>query len=137
MESNVPAVEKATEDALHAALLDVAMVWLGKATLVTPVDSGVLRASLAYAVNGTRRHSETAQPSGEIVAYNATAPRLTARVGSNTEYAAAVHERLDPTVNWSARGTGPKFIETPLRENRDQWIAMIRSRLGTDLGGEA
>ena len=38
-------------------------------------------------------------------------------IGYGTQYAWIVHERTDSDVNWTAEGTGPKFLEKPL----DAW----------------
>jgi hypothetical protein len=37
-----------------------------------------------------------------------------------TDYALAVHENLEPGVNWTRPGSGPKFLENPLKERQDQ-----------------
>lgn len=127
--SDREAVIARTRDALHAGLEDIGQLWLTLSILRTPVDSGVLRASLAWAVNGTRRHTATAENSGEVVSYEPSAPPLTLHLGSNAAHAAAVHEMPDAVTNWSARGTGSKYIETPLRENEARWRQHLADRL--------
>lgn len=50
-------------------------------------------------------------------------PRRTARgivgeIGFTARYAIWVHENVDPDVEWTAPGTGPKFLERPLLESQ-------------------
>lgn len=40
--------------------------------------------------------------------------------GPAANYALAVHENLDPRVNWKRPGSGPKFLENPLKERQNQ-----------------
>lgn len=128
--TNVGAFMAKHEKALSAALEDIGGIWLGKAVLLTPVDSGVLRASIAWAADGeTRRHSERYAgnervPPG-VVEYSPDAPANTVRLGSNTEYAIFVHEDLDA---YHKVGQA-KFIEAPLRQNAEKWVGYIGRKL--------
>lgn len=47
--------------------------------------------------------------------------------GDAAEYMNIVHENLDPDVNWSKPGSGPKFLETPFLENRDRYARNIKN----------
>ncbi len=40
--------------------------------------------------------------------------------GPAVNYALVVHENLDPRVNWHRPGSGPKFLENPLKERQDK-----------------
>jgi hypothetical protein len=135
-ESDIDMALGTAQRAGEAALTEIALLWLAKAILIAPVYTGILRASIGWAVGGTRQHRGEAMGSeGPVsVEYQAEAPPMTLRLGSNVEYAAAVHENLDPNVQWSARGTGPKFIERPLQENRAVWETLIRRRITEAFG---
>ena len=55
-------------------------------------------------------------------------------VGFNTDYAAYLHEgqRMDGSrvvKNWSNPGSGAKFLENKLAENRDVYIAIVAEHL--------
>jgi hypothetical protein len=39
--------------------------------------------------------------------------------GPAAGYALAVHENLNPNVNWKRPGSGPKYLENPLKERQD------------------
>lgn len=123
--SHKGSAERCMREAVDRALGDAAMVWHGDAIRVTPVDTGLLRASLAWAVSGTRQHhGEAAGSDGRISvsSYQAWAPTGSARLGTNVAYAVAVHENL------YARHKGgqiAKFIETPLRQNRRKYEDLI------------
>ena len=51
-----------------------------------------------------------------------------AEVGYRDEedYFRIVHENLDPDINYTKRGSGPKFLETPFLENRDRYAKNIK-----------
>jgi hypothetical protein len=38
-------------------------------------------------------------------------------------------------VNWTKAGTGPKYLETPLRENADKVLAFLNKATARALGG--
>jgi len=66
----------------------------------TPKDTGTLRNSI-FVQRGNRAIS--------IVAGGPSAP-----------YAVTVHENLSHKIKWRTPGTGPKYIENPIRERRPQ-----------------
>lgn len=101
--SNMRVVTLAQRLARNVALRTIGNVWLGKSTLLTPVDSGNLRASL-------RTDSTAAQ----------------VRLGSNVEYAPAVHENLTARHEVGQA----KFIEAPLQQNAAAWAAFIAKTIG-------
>ncbi len=122
--------------AARAAMQDIGNVWLGESTLLTPVDSGMLRASLAWAADGERQHSKpypgseaSSIPPG-VVEYHPSAPERTLRLGSNTEYAIFVHENL-----FAHHKVGrAKFISAPLRQNAEKWVEYIARKAGEATG---
>lgn len=100
--SNLKAVT-ATQKLVRAnALRTIGNVWLAKSTLLTPVDTGNLRASL-----------QTTSDDDKV------------RLGSNVEYAPPVHENLHA---YHKVGQA-KFIEAPLKENAEQWVGYVASQL--------
>lgn len=92
----------------------------GAAKRLTPVDTGRLRASIAWAADGeTRRHAD-----GEVQ-YEVTAPEGTALIGTNLEYAVWVHENLNAR---HAVGQA-KFLEAAARQNEARARGLIRKGL--------
>jgi hypothetical protein len=87
-------IREATRAQLNDALTSVALQWHEQAVNAAPVDTGRLRASLAWAApNKARWHS--ANIDGETVSYQVPASDdLSIAVGTNVEYAAAVHDGL-------------------------------------------
>lgn len=131
VKSNVRAVKRATKAAIKRGLTDVGMVWHGDAVRLTPVDTGLLRASLAWAV-GTRQHDGRAVGSGGEVAtsnYRVTAPEGSVRLGTNVEYAPIVHEDVSGRIPRAGGAGGPKFIESPLRERQDAYTRLLAKAL--------
>jgi hypothetical protein len=80
---------------------------IGDAQQLTPVKTGALQAS------GT---TTTAQIDGETI---------TKLMGFNTDYAAAVHERLD--LNHAVGQ--PKFLETAMRENAPKFVPFVSNEM--------
>jgi hypothetical protein len=78
---------------------------LGDAQEITPVETGALQAS------------GTAQPA--VIEANGN---IKAEIGFNTEYAAAVHERLD--VHHEAPGQA-KYLATALKNNQPKFAAFV------------
>lgn len=102
-----PRIDKALATGTRRGLTDAGMVWHGDVVRITPVDSGLLRQSIAWEVTGV--NAAAGKPAGRV------------RLGSNLEYAPAVHENLD-----AHHPVGQaKFIETPLRENRDKYLRLV------------
>ena len=93
-----------------------------KAMPLTPIKTGNLRRSYY-------KPAPITTISGTVVAI----------VENQAEYAVRVHEMPDPRkykskltgdvidvpVNWSAEGTGNKFLERPLFENVDKFLKLI------------
>jgi hypothetical protein len=71
---------------------------------------------------GALRESGNVQPQSGVFD-SLTRPAVT--VGFNVDYALAVHEMPEDT-NWTTPGTGPKYLSTPLAENRSRYLEFIR-----------
>lgn len=118
--------------ALEAVGLEVS----GAAKEKTPVDTGRLRASIAWAADGeNRQHSETFSGGGGMltVAYIVGAPRGTALVGTNVEYAVKVHEDLEGRVPRPGGVGQSKFIEAAARDKKARALSLIRRGLRGEL----
>ena len=124
--SNARAVTQATTAAVERGLVRAAVHWHGEARQAAPVDTGRLRASIAFSAPGVNAfHNEQyagrGGKSGGTVAYQPPPTSdLQALVGTNVEYAPMVHE---------THATRGKFIEVPGRENAHTYRAMIREEL--------
>ena len=59
---------------------------------------------------------------------NAWLDKLTLEVGFNTEYAVIVHEAPE-NLDWTLPGSGPKFLESKLTRNRDEYINMLAKEI--------
>jgi hypothetical protein len=133
VESHVRAVNAATERALERALNRVAIHWHAEARQAAPVDTGRLMSSIAFSTPTSNAfHQESyagrgSKPGGTVAYQPPRARGLEAMVGTNVEYAAAVHER-----HRDKRG----FIEVPGRENAPRYRGMISEAL-TSLGRAA
>ncbi len=110
-------------------LAHVGSAWELLAKERVPVDTGYLRASITSAVENQRgTHAERYagrgnKPGGTVTYQKPRAGAGEVHVGSNAEYAPAVHEDLTAT----RRSGGPKFIEGPLRERESDWRAALQS----------
>ena len=80
---------------------------LGQAMKLAPVDTGALKAS------GTALPAEIVGDDVKKV------------IGFNTEYAAAVHERLDLHHDQGQA----KFLETAIRQNQQRFADYVRSEM--------
>jgi hypothetical protein len=101
--SNVPATRARVEQGLRRALDRIAIRWQKEAKIAAPVDLGRLRASIAFSTpNIQALHTESYR--GGVVQYMPPPPpnELTAQVGSNVEYARAVHEGFSGVVTVKA-----------------------------------
>lgn len=147
LRTNVPTVNRTIETALKRALDRIAIRWQAAARQQVPVDTGRLRSSIAF--------STPNQPAlGTGV--NELNQGLTAIVGTNVEYAVAVHEGFTGTVNVQAHDrkikkvfgrsipektirVGPhtrsvnrdpnKFIETPARQLSGSFQQIVTDEL--------
>ena len=79
----------------------------GEAMAITPVEFGTL-------VNSA--FSVTTPPGAPIVT----------TIGYTASYAPYVHE-MPPTNKFTKPGTGPKFLERPLRDNQQEIINIVRN----------
>lgn len=73
---------------------------------MTPIDTGNLRSSVTT-------------PSPTI-----SKGKVSGMISYTASYAAFVHENLE--ANFRAPGTGPKFLERALQQNRDRVLRIIR-----------
>lgn len=133
----------------------VAVQWHAAARQMVPVDTGRLRASIAFATPTTAPAVTYEDDGGVLRAFQPRVTEgLTVEVGTNVQYASAVHEgisagpkrvaahtrRIDTafgrsitpmTVNVRAhtrvvRARAPvQFISAPLRERSSEWRALI------------
>jgi len=164
--TNERAVTRAVEKCLETALVRVALDWHGKARQAAPVDTGRLRSSIAWAAPGQAPSVTVQHPDGRTETFTPPAVEgLQAVVGTNVEYAHAVHEGLPARTvsvraHWRTikqawgRPIAPrsvsvrahtkrmparapkKFIETPARQNLHRYQKMVTDALN-DLGGSA
>lgn len=96
---NKAVIKEVSEKTVRVANKTVEIL-LNKTVDVTPLDKGELRKSLAT------EHATINKPYAKVVSKGNIAP-----------YNARVHEMLDPSVNWTTPGTGPKFIENTFKNN--------------------
>ena len=53
--------------------------------------------------------------------------------GPAAPYAAEVHENMNPGVNWTKPGTGPKYLETPMNEAVQEIMTDLRDDINEAL----
>lgn len=126
--SHVDQVDEAVRRAASRALNRIAIDWHALARQATPVDTGRLRASLAFTTPTvhalhTERfpgNTETGAPGG-VISYLPPEPDdLRTEVGSNVEYALEVHE-THPTMSG--------FISDPAVERNGVWQGWLEDEL--------
>jgi hypothetical protein len=99
---------------------------LAKAVEVTPTDTGMLHLSgHVKPMNGGK--TQELSFGGPAAPY-----ALIVHEGMHENHA---HDRTVLMVNWSKAGTGPKYLETPLRENADRVLAFLNKATARALGG--
>ena len=49
--------------------------------------------------------------------------------GFSANYAWYVHEMIDPGINWSRPGSGPKFLEAHLKANEKEILEIIKREM--------
>lgn len=140
--SNRIKVEKATEQAMKKAATMIGGTVEGHAKEACPVDTGLLRNSITYALGGespniTEYASNGTDKTGKRIegktgAYTGTAPRdgadeVTVYVGTNVEYA-PYQELGAPNINLEAR----PFLR-PAMENNQREIEQILRKCFRDL----
>jgi hypothetical protein len=108
-------VAKVNSETIKALAVAAEMV-LAKAVEVTPALTGALRGS------GTQKPT------------NGGKTREISFGGAATEYALIVHE-MPYSNNFSTPGTGPKYLETPLRENADKVLKYLNDATARGLKG--
>lgn len=133
------AVERALAEAGGQVLNDAVMQ-----VPSVPLDEGTLRGSGSVFVQN--RLTETSESLGsngtpcrdhvEAIGRN----EFVAVIGFNTPYAAYQHEgvRADgshPVVNYSEPGSGPKFLEAKLIDQKEVYGRVIAARIKKELGG--
>jgi len=97
-ESNKVAALSDMERKKNRALDRCAIAWHNAARQATPVDTGRLRASLSWATP-TNKDQVGRTYNGGVIQYTPPDPaKDSAEVGSNVEYALAVHEGINTTV---------------------------------------
>jgi hypothetical protein len=152
LKTNVTVMNEKIEAALQKALNRIAIKWQAESRKAAPVNLGRLRASIAFSTP-TNNALHTAAYKGGVVQYQPPAVQgLTAQVGSNVEYAMAVHEGFSgvvqvqkhertitklfgkriPARTITIRGhtrkmnrDPNKFIETPGRDLNDTFKGMV------------
>ena len=125
VESHVRSVNAATERALGRGLNRVAIHWHGEARQRAPVDTGRLMSSIAFSAPGT---NAAVMLAGGGIFQPPAAHGLDAMVGTNVDYAPAVHELHRDKSH---------FIEAPGKENALRYRSMISEGLTGGLGRAA
>ena len=122
--SNLPEVLREFKRKRKAGLQAAAIETAGAAKTMTPVDTGRLRASIAWAADGEARVHKDNWDENTVI-YEVTAPLGEARIGTNVNYAIYVHEDLD-----AHHPTGEaKFLENAIRQKQPRIEFLIRSAL--------
>lgn len=142
--SNRDAVNGTIETALHRALDRIAIRWQAEAKLAAPVDTGRLRASIAFSTpNVQALHTETFKE-GVVQYQPPDVQGLTAQVGTNVEYGLVVHEGLSGTMAFRQNNTTQyrnvkrkpnKFIETPGRQLAPTFRSIVDEEIRKATGG--
>lgn len=68
-----------------------------------------------------------------------TGNKATVTMGYGSEsvgYAMYVHENLNPGVNWTRPGSGPKYLENPLKARQNKLPGMIAQAIKDSIGGK-
>lgn len=56
------------------------------------------------------------------------ADEIKLEVGFNVPYAAALHE-MEKAVNWTLAGSGPKYLESKLIKNKDEYYSILAKEI--------
>ena len=117
--SNTRAIDANATHALKRALNRVAIHWHGEARQRAPVDTGRLMSSIAFSAPGANPPA-VLQGAPPGLFQPPPAVGLEAMVGTNVEYAPAVHE---------LHRTKSGFIENPGNENAERYQDIIREEV--------
>ena len=108
-----------------------------------PIDEGTLRGSGSAHVDGQLEQvapvvGGTPTPMTDPIPEDKVFGSIVASVGFNTPYAAVMHEgewKSGPLAgvkiqNYNDPGTGEKFLERPMSENRDTYLGIVAKEIG-------
>src|SRR5205085_3668066 len=96
-----PAVRKEVAGELYRFAEEV----MAASKEIVPVDTGAL------------------MNTGKVLLPEETGDMISVTPGYGDEavgYALYVHENLSPTVNWTRPGSGPKYLENPVKDKQDE-----------------
>jgi len=108
---------------------------------VIPVDYGNLRASWFVVSakkvesnppsfkgdNASNIEQQYSAAVGEAVTMTQSNPNaLFLVIGFGANYAAPVHEMIDPGINWKRKNSGPKFFQRAVYANKDTILKIIK-----------
>jgi len=96
-----PAVRKEVAGELYRFAEEV----MAASKEIVPVDTGAL------------------MNTGKVLLPEETGDMISVTLGYGDEavgYALYVHENLSPTVNWTRPGSGPKYLENPVKDKQDE-----------------
>jgi hypothetical protein len=101
-----------------------------------PLDEGTLRGSAFVFVDGTPPRIPVSVPGktrpkfvpAPSAAFGKEDKKTVAIVGFNTPYAARLHEGIG-IKHWSEPGSGPKFLESKLANNRHEYIKIVADQI--------
>jgi len=148
IKDNRQAVKAALEQNKKAALDAAGTTVATAAKKKTPVKTGVLRSSIAWAHSGdepqyprgTRHTTNAAHPEGsQAVNSGVTGPKNAVIVGTNVKYARYQHEGISPSgnlLNYTDERAERKFLESAARENARRVIRLMRQGLRGELARE-
>lgn len=128
VQRNIPAeIEKGMGKAGLQLLNDAVMQ-----SPTVPLDEGTLRGSGSLfvankLVDVSRQNRKRGTPALEHQE-KADDSQTIAVVGFNTPYAARLHEGIG-IKNWSEPGSGPKFLEAKLSNNRKEYMKVVADHL--------
>jgi len=120
VENHVPEVKNALQERKRDALNTVGLTVSGAAKELSPVQFGVLRASITYAFDGQPPVFDNTKEVSPDVMPSARAPKDTVLIGTNVVYARYQHEGISPSgapLNYQMPTAESKFLEKAARRN--------------------
>ena len=114
------------ESAAPKAFTDVVLDLTGKSIDRAPVKDGMLRGSGFAEINGVRVAQGMKGGGMKTLGTAPKVSKLRGKVGFSEEYALIQHERLDFS---HPQGGEAKYLENPLKENRDKYINHIKNSI--------